>query len=201
MVAKFIFMRHGEAEHNVAFKTDGEAAYQNPTYRDAKLTDRGVNQCNETAETLSRETIERFDAVYTSPLTRCIQTALLVRQWIDYENFNAADELIERRGGGHVCNARRTRTEIDAEFSAHGLNCSLLAETDEEWDIREPMTFVESRLIIFLRGLVGLYEASENANILVVTHHDVLYTLLVGTSLDNAETFVLDLDELKELIY
>lgn len=201
MVAKFIFMRHGEAEHNVAFKTDGEEAYKNVAFRDAKLTDHGVNQCNETAETLSRGDIEKFDAVYTSPLTRCIQTALLVRQWIEYENFTAADELIERRGGGHVCNARRRRTEIEAEFSGHGLNCSLLAEEDEEWDIREPMTFVESRLIIFLRGLVGLYEESENANILVVTHHDVLYTLLVGTSLDNAETFVLDLDELKELIY
>lgn len=201
MVAKFIFMRHGEAEHNVAFKTDGEAAYKNPAFRDAKLTNDGVNQCNETGETLSRGDIAKFDAVYTSPLTRCIQTALLVRQWIEYENFNAADELIERRGGGHLSNARRTRTEIDTEFSPHGLNCSLLAEEDEDWDIREPMTFVESRLIIFLRELVGLYEASEEANILVVSHHDVLYTLLLGTSLDNAETFVLDLDELKELIY
>jgi len=201
MVAKFIFMRHGEAEHNAASKTEGEAAYTNPAYRDAKLTDHGVNQCNETGETLSRDDIEKFDAVYTSPLTCCIQTALLVRQWIEYENFTAADELIERRGGGHLCNVRRTSTEIAAEFAPHGLNCSLLAETDEDWDIREPMTFVESRLIIFLRGLVGLYEASEEANILVVTHHDVLYTLLVGTVLENAETFVLDLDELKELIY
>jgi broad specificity phosphatase PhoE len=198
-MVRFLFMRHGEAEHNVAYRSVGDAAFCDPAFKDARLTDEGCNQCNETGESQSA-VFKQFDAIYTSPLTRCIQTAVLMKQWIPSENFNANDALIERRGGGHICNVRRERDAIKAEFAEHGLNCDLLAETDEDWSDREPLQFVESRIVMFLRDLLTLYADSE-ASILVVTHHDVLYVLLGGVNIKNADTIVLDEDELRELLY
>jgi len=199
MPAKFVFMRSGEAAHNAAFRARGDDAFNDVAFRDARLTDEGVNQCNETGEGLGGE-LKQFHAIYTSPLTRCIQTAILMKQWIPCDNFNANDDLAERRGGGRPCNERRSLNEIRDEFEPLGLNCDLLTGVDEEWTDLEPLQFVESRVVMFLRGLLPLYEETE-ACVLVVSHHDVLWTLLTGTDIKAGDTFVLDEDELKELLY
>lgn len=39
---KIIVVRHGQAEHNVAFDAIGDAAYEDPLYRDSRLTHTGV---------------------------------------------------------------------------------------------------------------------------------------------------------------
>jgi len=198
-MGRFVFMRHGEAEHNAAYRTVGDAAFADPAFRDARLTDEGANQCNETGETQSGD-FKKFDAIYTSPLSRCIQTAILMKQWVPCDNFNAVDELVERRGGGHICNVRRRRDAIKEEFGEHGLNCDLITEEDEDWSDREPLQFVESRILMFLRGILPLYEDSD-ADVLIVTHHDVLYVLLGGVDMKNADTIVLDAEELRVLLY
>ena len=43
-MVKFILIRHGEATHNVGAETEGDAAYENPAYRNSHLTEKGVNQ-------------------------------------------------------------------------------------------------------------------------------------------------------------
>lgn len=199
MPAKYVFMRSGEATHNAAFRQKGEEAFKDAAFRDARLTDEGVNQCNETGEELSSE-FKQFHAIYTSPLTRCIQTAILMKQWIPCDNFNANDDLAERRGGSRPCNERRPLKEIRDEFEPLGLNCDLLTAADEEWNDLEPLTFVESRVVMFLRNLIPFYEETD-ACVLVVSHHDVLWTLLSGTDIKAGDTFVLDEDEFKELLY
>jgi broad specificity phosphatase PhoE len=39
---QIIVVRHGQAEHNVAFEAVGEAAYLDAQYRDSKLTQLGA---------------------------------------------------------------------------------------------------------------------------------------------------------------
>ena len=197
MVTRFVFMRHGEAAHNVAARSSGDAAYLSSEFRDARLTDEGTNQCNETGENLSAE-FTRFDAIYTSPLARTIQSAVLIKQWVPSDRFYAEDSLIERQGGGHCCNERLSVTEIADEFGPHGLDCSYLTDGLESWVDREPLKFIETRIVLFLRKILSLYTGSD-VNILIVTHHDVLYTLLRGVSMKVADFIVLDRDELAVL--
>ena len=42
MPPKIIVVRHGQAEHNVAADARGEIAYEDPQYRDARLTHTGA---------------------------------------------------------------------------------------------------------------------------------------------------------------
>lgn len=197
---RFVLIRHGEAEHNVAFKAVGESAYQDVKYKDAALTNEGVNQCNESGETLGA-TYKRFAVCYTSSLRRCIQTALLVSQWVPFDEFYCSDELMERGGGGHVCNERQSKTDLLAEFGEHDIAVmsDTMPEIPAEWFIREPMAFVEQRIVLFLRELLNKFK-DKIGDVLVVTHHDVLFALMAGTSLGNADYIEFDYDEMSELV-
>ena len=42
MAPDIIVVRHGQAEHNVAFDAVGDTAYEDARYRDSKLTHAGV---------------------------------------------------------------------------------------------------------------------------------------------------------------
>ena len=199
MPIKFVLIRHGEAQHNSAFREMGESAYEDEKYKNAVLTDTGVNQCNESGETLSAS-YEKFDICYSSPLKRCIQTGLLIKQWVPIDDYLCTDDLIERSGGGHICNVRGTKSEIEAEFGELGVRCMpTMTENPTEWYVREPLRFVEERIVCFLRDMLKIY-AGANVNILIVTHHDVLYALLAGTSIENADFVELDEEEMELLV-
>jgi broad specificity phosphatase PhoE len=84
---KFIFVRHGEAQHNVDFHVKGQAAFTDPANKDAPLTAEGIQQAKATANAL--ETIPLILGIWSSPLTRAIQTA----EEIFKETFNLSIEL------------------------------------------------------------------------------------------------------------
>jgi hypothetical protein len=69
------FIRHAQGTHNIAVATEGEAAYANWKYRDARLTEVGREQARGAAPTAAKM---RFDTVLVSPLSRTLQTADLV---------------------------------------------------------------------------------------------------------------------------
>ena len=95
MSPRFIFLRHGEAEHNVAFHKEGASVFKEEAYRDAKLTAKGIEQAIEAAKALSSLKIE---AIWSSPLTRCIQTAEEVFEEVDCDELYLHDNLLERLG-------------------------------------------------------------------------------------------------------
>lgn len=66
-LTKIWLVRHGETERSVAQRFNGR--------EDVALTDRGRQQCRELAQRLAKE---RIDAVYASPLRRCLETARLL---------------------------------------------------------------------------------------------------------------------------
>jgi broad specificity phosphatase PhoE len=119
-------VRHAEGTHNV------EADYANLRHLDARLTEKGMDQCHGLSQQLaiSQNTIllpTSKITVVTSPLTRCVQTALhsfpqLVTTTKDakqqhqqpHVDFLAHEGI--RETVNFSCDRRRTIQEISSEF-------------------------------------------------------------------------------------
>ena len=182
MPPRFIFVRHGEAEHNVAFHKDGASAFSNKAYKDANLTPTGIEQAQATKLQLADFTI--LD-VWSSPLTRCIQTAEeLVDKSVKREYY-LHDNLLECLGGHHVCNERKPKYELHKLYP--NWNVKTLAEFPVYWVEREPEFSLHQRMFMFIQLLADIYkEDDEESYILIVSHHDVIRSF-TGVSLKNAE--------------
>jgi hypothetical protein len=95
------------------------------------------------------------------------------------------DGLLERLGGGHVCNERKTKIDIKSEHP----NCAtlFLSDTPPIWNERETKSSLYSRAVGFIEFLRWLYpEKTEADYVLVVTHHDWI-EILTNKSLGNCE--------------
>lgn len=193
-MSRFVFIRHGEATHNVAQTQVGDSAYMDPAYEDAPLTENGKTQCRAAGVFLGA--LYPFStACYTSPLTRCIQTAKEIRANAPFVAFHTSDALIECQGGGHICNRRKTKQEIERIFP--GLETSGVGPTvPSETQVRETFEEVKARVVPYLKSILATYSSGDY---LIVTHHDVLYSLL-GTSVPNAGYVELSRAQLEALI-
>ena len=98
-------VRHAEGTHNV------NEDYRSEQQLDARLTEKGVQQCEELAKQRwnSRDTT---NVVITSTMTRCLQTALL--SFPSMKTFVAHESL--RETVNFVCDKRRSVTEIAKDF-------------------------------------------------------------------------------------
>lgn len=170
-------IRHGEAEHNVAFQIEGPAAYKK--YRDPSLTEKGKQQAKESgAELLSM----KINMIITSPLQRCIETASILRTILHAPVF-AVDGLIEEQGNGEICNERKSLQELMKHVTV--FRCD---DPFTIWDVygsREPGDHVKERAeetILFCK------QSFPNHRILFVTHHDVIKNTF-GKSVKNCEWF------------
>ncbi len=191
MAPKFIFMRHGEAEHNVAFHEVGPSAFTDPKYQDAELTKKGIEQANEAARMLSSYSI--LD-LWTSPLRRALQTSEELFEGLTVSNMYMHDNLLERQGGGHICNKRATKRILEKKF--FGFNTSFLPDFPPDWIDRESETALVQRLRMLILQLADLYKnISEEFHILIVGHGDAL-TALTGKPFKNCEFVIMTLEEL-----
>jgi broad specificity phosphatase PhoE len=151
------FLRHGEATHNVAARTAGDAAYTDPAHTDAPLTDTGAEQAHNTV------LADAYDAIYCSPLRRCRQTLLYAMP--DCQGVVLDDRLMEPQS--HICNKRAEKADI-------------LVNIPESWDIcdvnhvnpfgqEEDFTW---RVMEFTRDMV----ARGYTKVLVVCHYEWIRT-------------------------
>ncbi len=199
-------MRHGEADHNVAALSEGDAAYLNPAYKDAPLTAKGREQILESARELLK-TYLRIDGILCSPLTRTIQTARCVKEIIPCDQkILLLDPLIECQGGGHICNQRQeapllrdlnpdtdTRCVPIASYYTQDTMTSRSRETPTQMQWRAH-TFIQ---MVRYGYLAASYLPKKSGVILVVSHHETLQAWL-GVSLKNGEYKVVkDLKEIK----
>jgi len=189
MPPKFIFIRHGEAEHNVAFHKLGDSVFKDEQYRDAPLTQNGIQQVQELAKKLQDYKI--MDA-WCSPLKRCRQTADELFEELTINRIYLHDCLLERQGGGYVCNERDSKQKIQEDCF---FDLSFLPDTPSHWKEREPTTVVLQRIKMLILQLADLYkEFDESYHILIVGHGDALGSLL-DKLLKNAEFVVMGVDE------
>jgi len=89
---KIIFVRHGESTENIATIT-GKSYDKDKIV----LTKLGEEQAKITGEYLYK-TFGKFDKVYTSPVTRCVQTADIIINQIDYKKKLEIDNLLVEIG-------------------------------------------------------------------------------------------------------
>lgn len=192
-VPKFIFVRHGEATHNVAFHKDGEKVFSDPQYKDASLTPTGIEQAIQTGKALANLRI--LDA-WSSPLTRCIQTAQEIYEEANMQSMYLHDSLMECQGGGQACNERKRASEIKKEFSFW--NTDFLPEFPPLWLERENATSLNRRMLAFILLLSELYKnASEDSHVLIVSH-SIAMTYLTHKAVKNGEYIIMSLQEILE---
>ena len=191
MPPTFIFVRHGEAKHNVAFHATDEKAFEDEANRDAPLTELGLTQAHETAVNLSEYKI--LD-IWTSPLTRCIQTSAELFEETSSQNIYMHDNLLERQGGNHVCNERKLKHELRTKYLSY--DTKFLAEKPAYWVERENMSSLYFRMLMFVLLLADRYaHLSEEHHLLVVSHRDAIFSI-TGKELQKAEPLILTLEQI-----
>jgi len=82
--------RHGQDEDNAQDILNG--------HRDTPLTQRGIDQAKEIAQKIKAAGI-KFDKVYSSPLQRAFQTAMIITNTIGIDKPIKLEEIIEREFG------------------------------------------------------------------------------------------------------
>lgn len=191
MAPKFIFMRHGEAEHNLAFHQTGNSVFTDEKYTDAPLTEKGATQAEESAKKLASFKIVD---IWCSSLTRCIQTAEEVFEWVNVKNLYLHDNLLERQGGGYVCNTRKPKGELKKNYPYFDMKS--IPELPSLWVQRESEYILYQRLFMFMKLLEDIYkDVDTDSYILIVGHADAFQTLL-GRHLSNAEFVIMTLEEI-----
>jgi broad specificity phosphatase PhoE len=190
-MVKFILIRHGEATHNVGAETEGDAAYENPAYRNSVLTAKGINQAADAGHKIASTMTSSAAALWCSPLQRCMQTAEQLMKSVDVplNQMYLHDSLLERLGRGHVCNMRAPTGEIRRDWP--DFNANLLPDVGPEWKGIEGRQSVKFRMTMLLEHLKRVYAGSAEP-VIIVSHHDALLDL-VGYSFKNVEYMVTDL--------
>jgi broad specificity phosphatase PhoE len=129
-------------------------------------------------------------ALWSSPLTRCIQTAANVMASVSVPpgHVSVHDNLLEMMSRGHVCNERATRDEIASAWPQ--FNSAALPDSGPVWSSAEPPSSVKTRMQMMVQYLQHKY-ASARLPVIVVSHHDALFEL-TGKSLSNGQHYVID---------
>ena len=188
---KFILIRHGEATHNTGAETEGDAAYENPAYRNSVLTAKGVQQAADAGKKIASTLTTKAAALWCSPLQRCLQTADNVMKSVEVplDQMYLHDSLLERLGRGHVCNMRAPTSEIRRDWP--DFNANMLPDVGPEWKGIEGRQSVKLRMTMLMEHLKRVYAGATDP-VIIVSHHDALFDL-IGYSFKNAEFLVTDL--------
>jgi len=184
-MATFILVRHGQGTHNLGAETEGDAAYSNEAYRDARLTDKGALQAQEAGKKIAAE-FGNVVAVWSSPLTRCIQTAKHILKSVKAPvgSLFLHDYLIERQRKDNICNYRANADDLSYEWPE--FKTYFLPNVVSQWTEEEPGHVVKQRMTMLLEHLKRKY---TSGNVLIVCHQESIYEV-VGRGLANAEFVV-----------
>lgn len=160
----FVFLRHAEASHNLAYRENSqESVYNDPAHADSELTATGRAQATKAAALLESQ---EFTAIYCSPLRRCRQTLLNAIPDAYDKTVYVDDRLMEPQS--HLCNRRQDRRD-------------LIADVPLEWDIdqvadQNPFLYdtpeTPNEIIHRIIGWTGdICKRYPNGRILVVSHY------------------------------
>ena len=213
--ARVVWVRHGHGAHNALADRLGLAAYDEPM-RDPGLTPRGRRQALAARRALQARGLWPPDAVYCSPLGRCVETARFIcadeasvpagaDSAVSAEAeaavaectaeglalavegpFVLDDRLCERRQD--ACNERCTRAEIVARWGAGAVDVrGLWGDAAPRLPFREPAACVAERVQRFRAELSVRLRPGDV--VLVVAHFEALCCAF-GHRLGNCDYFV-----------
>ena len=184
---KLLFMgRHGDGFHN-----DAQAFYGTPawncyysirdgnatvTWSDAHLSPSGVTQAltinNFWKTEIETQKIPTPQSYYTSPLTRCLQTANYTFNGLDlpakHPFIPEVKELFREGISGHTCDRRGSKTYIHDSFPSYTIEPGF-TENDELWEALHGETTVD-QAIRSKTVLDQVFSSDRNTYISITSH-------------------------------
>lgn len=149
-MTELYLVRHGQTDWNAARRVQGRT--------DIPLNDTGREQARGAGELLARR---EWDAIYSSPLSRAVETAEIIGARIGIDTVTTVDALMERDYGDAE---GMTDAEIDARF-ADGIRAAG-QETRED---------VGRRVVAALEDIA---RARPDERIIVVSHGGAIRAVL-----------------------
>jgi broad specificity phosphatase PhoE len=157
------FIRHGQADHNVGYKTYGDPAYDMPCYWNASLTDHGVEEARQLRNHAGLQSLVN-PRIIVSPLQRTLETAAEIFPGRLFE----IDDIVTEFNPAWRCNRRVGLATLKDEWPEYEIRCAEKTPTAEEtWD----------QLIVRVNAFVDSVRDSQQP-IVVITHHDFLSAML-----------------------
>jgi probable phosphoglycerate mutase len=155
-----VMVRHGETDWNRDNRFQGHA--------DPPLNDVGRGQAKQLADRLAREP---FETVYSSPLRRAYETALILVAplGVDVQTSDALREVDVGSWSG------RTRDEVEAEFP---VGYARWLEYGHGWDDGETYEELGSRVVSWFREIA---DAHPGGRVLAVTHGGPIRSALAAS--------------------
>ena len=194
---KLLYMgRHGDGYHN-----DAQAYYGTPawncyyseqdgnstvTWSDAHLSPLGVTQALAVngfwASEIKNQKIPTPQSYYTSPLTRCLQTANYTFNGLDLPAKHPFKPLVKeyfREGiSGHTCDRRSNETYIHNLFPSYGIEPGFTPE-DELWVALHGETSTD-QAVRSKRVLDSVFSTDSSTYISVTSHSGEIGSILSG---------------------
>jgi probable phosphoglycerate mutase len=172
---KIYFIRHGFAHHNLGARLYGDAAYNLPQYKDARLTNEGIEHAKEVGKSLSGV---HFNRIYSSPSTRCIETLNhFISNNQSFNNNNkiiVLDDRLMEPQGVHICNNRKERIEIEKFLSEYDNKTYDLKNVSLNYNPKyESKNQTINKIVSFIDDLK---KTCNDETILVVSHYGWLNT-------------------------
>jgi len=197
---KLLYMgRHGEGYHNAAESYYGTPAWNcyyseqdgnsTVTWADAHLTPLGVNQALAVnrfwASEIKEQKIPRPESYYTSPLTRCLQTANLTFSGLvlqaQHPFIPEVKELFREGISGHTCDHRCSKTYIHNSFPSYRIEPGF-TENDELWEALHGETSINQD-IRSKKVLDQVFSTDCSTYISITSHSGEIASLLRGKPL------------------
>ena len=194
---KLLFLgRHGDGYHN-----DAQAFYGTPawncyysirdgnttvTWSDAHLSPLGVTQALAVSAfwktEIATQKIPTPQSYYTSPLTRCLQTANYTFTGLDlpsqYPFIPEVKELFREGISGHTCDRRGSKTYIHDSFPSYRIEPGF-SEDDQLWEALHGETMVD-QAIRSKTVLDQVFSKDRNTFISVTSHSGEIASILGG---------------------
>lgn len=146
-----IFMRHGQADHNINFRLNES------DHIASNLTDNGKREVLKNAKAL-KETIKAIDVIYCSSILRCRQTAKIVEKYFDAKIPIKTDKRLNELRTGFD-NRMPLVWLIRLFFSRNRLN--------KKFKAGQSITEVSNGIGEFYQEIIKKH---PNGNILIISH-------------------------------
>ncbi|KAJ3473178.1 hypothetical protein NLG97_g10470 [Lecanicillium saksenae] len=190
------FTRHGQGYHNLKNEQVGNEAWdshfsyldgdEETTWFDAFLTPLGVAQATALSEhwlaSIAADGLPVPQALYTSPLARCLQTSLhFIKPVMDAHGLPyrpTVKENLRERWTRHTCDKRRPRSWIAENWPACVIEDGF-REDDLLCTLPDEETAAENEARN-LAALADVFEARDGAEVVSWTFHSLAMQALLG---------------------
>ncbi|KAF2678265.1 phosphoglycerate mutase-like protein [Lentithecium fluviatile CBS 122367] len=185
----FYIVRHGQGVHNVKEKEVGREEWDRhwsklsgdgtTLWEDAELTEYGEQQAREIS-TSGLADVSPPEAIYTSPLRRCLRTTQLAFAPLLDTTIPLIKENLRERLGVHTCDRRSSKSIIAFAFPSFAIEPGF-TEDDELWNPDRRET-IEEHMLRSTNLLNEIFDEQNESIFISLTVHSGAIMSLFGAT-------------------